>query len=177
MVFVNVSPSKSLMRFQRKGKLSHRYIGPIELTDRVGTIAYWIAQPSNLSSIHNVFHISMLHKYEPDPLHILDYEPIDLTDLTYVQRLVRILDRMEQVLRTKTIPLIKCYGITIPLRRYLEASIFSSCCHDPLLIILQIKIFASAIVAKEKRNGVYFRVWQIMHKSIAYATSGHIWDK
>ena len=57
------SPMKSVMRFGRKGKLSPRFVGPFEILERVGTLAYKVALPPSLSKIHNVFHISTLRKY------------------------------------------------------------------------------------------------------------------
>ena len=63
-VFLKVSPSKGVMRFRKKGKLSQRYIGPFEILDRVGNVSYRLALalPPVLSHIHNVFHISVLRK-------------------------------------------------------------------------------------------------------------------
>ena len=49
-----------------------RYIEPFEILKRVGTVAYRLALPSSLSSVHKVFHISMLRKYTPDPAHVVD---------------------------------------------------------------------------------------------------------
>ena len=107
-VFLKVSPSKGIVRFGKKGKLSPRYIGPFEILDRVGAVAYRLALPPNLSNVHNVFHVSMLRRYISDPSHILAYEPLDVReDLTYVEQPVQILDRRDQVLRTKVIPLVK----------------------------------------------------------------------
>lgn len=60
------APSKSIMPFGRKGKLNPQYMGPFEILDGVGTVAYRITLSSNLSLIHNVFHILMLHKYDSD---------------------------------------------------------------------------------------------------------------
>ena len=58
--------------------------------------------------MHNVFHVSILRKYEPDKSHILDHEVIEVDDqVSYVERPIRIEDRREQVLRNKTIPLVK----------------------------------------------------------------------
>ena len=58
--------------------------------------------------IHNVFHVSMLRKYIADPSHVLQEQPINLTrDLTYEEEPVQILERKEQMLRKKTIPLVK----------------------------------------------------------------------
>ncbi|KAL6316117.1 hypothetical protein AAG906_015947 [Vitis piasezkii] len=44
-VFLKVSPMKSVMRFGRKGKLSPRFVGPFEILERVGTLAYKVALP------------------------------------------------------------------------------------------------------------------------------------
>ena len=94
--------------FSKKGKLSPRYIGPFEILNRIGATAYCLDLPPNLSRLHNVFHVSMLKKYLPDPSHVLSVEPVDLRkDLSYVKAPVRILDRKDQFLRTKTIPLVK----------------------------------------------------------------------
>uniref|UniRef100_A0A2N9IM06 CCHC-type domain-containing protein n=1 Tax=Fagus sylvatica TaxID=28930 RepID=A0A2N9IM06_FAGSY len=66
------------------GKLSPRYVGPFEILERVGPVAYKLALPPALSGIHNVFHISMLRRYVSDPSHILSYEPLQVQeDLSY----------------------------------------------------------------------------------------------
>uniref|UniRef100_A0A2N9EG40 Reverse transcriptase domain-containing protein n=1 Tax=Fagus sylvatica TaxID=28930 RepID=A0A2N9EG40_FAGSY len=108
MVFVRVAPMKGVMRFGRKGKLSPRYVGPFEILERVGLVAYKLALPPALSGIHNVFHISMLRRYVSDPTHILSYEPLQVQDdLSYEEMPMKILDRKDQVLRNKTIRLVK----------------------------------------------------------------------
>ena len=58
-VFLWVAPMKGVMRFGKNGKLSPRFVGPFEVLERVGEVAYRIALPSALSGIHNVFHESM----------------------------------------------------------------------------------------------------------------------
>ena len=70
-VYLKVSPTKEVMRFGKSSKLSPRYLGPYEVLDRVGLLAYWLALPLALSRIHNVFHVSQLRKYVSDPSHIL----------------------------------------------------------------------------------------------------------
>ena len=71
-------------------------------------MAYRLALPPNLSQIHNVFHVSMLRKYEPDPTHVLRYEEIDVDDkVSYIERPIRVEDRKDRVLRNKTIPIVK----------------------------------------------------------------------
>ncbi|GKV48019.1 hypothetical protein SLEP1_g54860 [Rubroshorea leprosula] len=86
-VFLKVSPTKGVYRFGLKGKLSLRYIGPFEILERVGEVAYRIALPPELSNVHNVFHVSVLRKYEPDPSHVINYEPLELKeDLNYTEQ-------------------------------------------------------------------------------------------
>ena len=72
-VFFKVMPKRRVVRFGKKGKLSLRYIGSFEVLERVGTVAYRLALPPILSSVHAVFHVSMLQKYTPDPTHVVDW--------------------------------------------------------------------------------------------------------
>lgn len=96
------------MRFGKKGKLSPRSIGLFEILDRVGTVTYRLALPPQLSLIQYVFHVLMLRKYKPDPSHILAYEALELReDMSYMEQPIQILDPKEQVLRKKTIPIVK----------------------------------------------------------------------
>ncbi|GKV43664.1 hypothetical protein SLEP1_g50928 [Rubroshorea leprosula] len=107
-VFLKVSPTKGVYRFGLKGKLSPRYIGPFEILERVGEVAYRIALPPELSNVHNVFHVSVLRKYESDPSHVINFEPLELKeDLSYTEQPIQILDRKEKVLRNKTVSLVK----------------------------------------------------------------------
>ena len=71
-VFLRVMPKRGVARFGKPGKLSPRFIGPFEILKRVGTVAYQLALPPSLSSVHEVFHVSMLWKYTPDPTHVVD---------------------------------------------------------------------------------------------------------
>ena len=83
-VFLKVSPWKGVLRFGRRGKLRPRYIGPCEIIARVGPVAYKLDLPPELFKVHNVFHVSMLRKYIPDPSHVLRDQPVELKDnLTY----------------------------------------------------------------------------------------------
>ncbi|XP_073035396.1 uncharacterized protein [Primulina eburnea] len=107
-VFLKVSPFCGTVRFGMKGKLAPRYVGPYEILQRVGTLAYRLALPPSLSGIHDVFHVSMLRKYEPDPSHVLDISEVQLdSDVSYVERPVCILDQSERKLRNKLIPMVK----------------------------------------------------------------------
>ena len=65
-------PKRGVIRFRKQGKLAPRYIGPFEILERVGTVAYRLALPPSLSDVHEVFHVSMLWKYTPDPAYVVD---------------------------------------------------------------------------------------------------------
>ena len=91
-VFLKVSPWKKVMRFGKKGKLSPRFIGPNEVIEKVGPVAYRLALPPELENIHSVFHVSMLRRYRSDPSHVVSSETIVLrSDLTYEEEPVEIL--------------------------------------------------------------------------------------
>ncbi|MGV7959407.1 hypothetical protein PJP14_29320, partial [Mycobacterium kansasii] len=79
-MFLKVSPMKGVMRFGKKGKLAPRYIGPFEILQRVGLVAYRLALPPQLFGAHDIFHVSMLRKYERDASHIIDLEPLEIRE-------------------------------------------------------------------------------------------------
>ena len=107
-VFLKVMPKRGVIRFGKRGKLWPRYIGPFEVLERAGAVAYRLALPPSLSSVHEVFHVSMLRKYTPDPTHIVDWgELVVDADRTFEERLVCIMDSREQVLRGKTVRIVK----------------------------------------------------------------------
>ena len=107
-VFLKVSPWKKVIRFGKKGKLSPRFIGPYEVIEQVGPVAYRLALPSELERIHNVFHVSMLRRYKSNPSHVVSSEIIELRlDLTYEEDPVEILAPEVKELRKKRIPLVK----------------------------------------------------------------------
>ena len=107
-VFLKVMPKRGVIRFGKRGKLSPRYIGSFEVVKRVGIVAYWLALPPSLSSVHDVFHVSMLWKYTIDQTHIVDWgELVVDTDGTFEEGPMRIMDCRDQVLRRKTVRLVK----------------------------------------------------------------------
>ena len=71
-VFLKVMPKRGVVKFDKRGKLSPRYIGPFKVFERVGTVAYLLALPKSLLSVHAVFHVSMLRKYTLDPNHVVE---------------------------------------------------------------------------------------------------------
>ena len=107
-VFLKTSLVRGITRFCKKGKLGPRYIGPFEILDKVGKVAYRLAFPPATAAVHDVFHVSMLRKYIADPVHILTYQEMEITkDLNHKVQPEKILDCSEKQLRNKKIPLVK----------------------------------------------------------------------
>ncbi|XP_074289502.1 uncharacterized protein LOC141614654 [Silene latifolia] len=93
-VLLKVSPIKGVMRFGKRGKLSRKYIGPYEILDRVGEVAYRLALPPFLARVHNAFHVSQLRKYVSDPTHVLTPDTVEMDEnLSYVEVAKEILNR------------------------------------------------------------------------------------
>ncbi|GJY45889.1 hypothetical protein Tco_0458442 [Tanacetum coccineum] len=69
---LKVSPWKGVVRFGKKGKLAPRFVGPFEILERIGHMAYRLRLPKELSSVHDTFHVSNLKKCLADAnLHVL----------------------------------------------------------------------------------------------------------
>ncbi|WMV37146.1 hypothetical protein MTR67_030531 [Solanum verrucosum] len=99
---------KGVMRFGKKGKLSPRYIGPYRIAKKIGKVAYELELPQGLTTVHSVFHVSMLKKCMGDPLLIIPTEDIGIKDSLYYEEIpVQILDRQVHKLRTKEVASIK----------------------------------------------------------------------
>ena len=75
-VFLKVTPTTGVGRAIKLKKLSSRFIGPFQILKQIGHVAYQIALPLHLSNLHDVFHVSQLRKYQPDPTHFLELESI-----------------------------------------------------------------------------------------------------
>jgi len=75
---------------------------------KIGPVVYRLALPPILQDIHDVFHISQLRRYIPDPEHVISYEPLQLKEnLTYMEEPIQIIDRKDRVLCNRVIPFVK----------------------------------------------------------------------
>ena len=86
-------PKKGVVRFGKRRKLSMRFIGPFEILERLGTVAYRLALPPSMSGVHEVFYVSMLWRYTPDSAHVVDWGEIEVDmDETFEEGPVCIMD-------------------------------------------------------------------------------------
>ncbi|GJU83568.1 putative reverse transcriptase domain-containing protein [Tanacetum coccineum] len=107
-VMLKVAPWKGVMRFGKRGKLNPRYIGPFQIIERIGPVAYRLELPQELSRVHNVFHICNLKKCLSDDTLVISLEEIQLDDkLNFVEEPVEIMDREVKQLKRSRIPIIK----------------------------------------------------------------------
>ena len=79
-VFLRVTRTIGVGRALRSRKLSPKFLGPYQITRRIGPVAYKIALPPQLANLHLVFHVSQLRKYMFDPAHVLEAEDIQIRE-------------------------------------------------------------------------------------------------
>jgi hypothetical protein len=107
-VYLKVSPTKGVQRFGIKGKLASRYIGPYEIIEICGPVAYQLELPPHMSAVHDVFHVSQLRKCVRLPTEVLPEPEIGIEpDLSYQQHPVKVLDQKERSTRAKSIRMYK----------------------------------------------------------------------
>ncbi|GJV04313.1 putative reverse transcriptase domain-containing protein [Tanacetum coccineum] len=107
-VVLKVSPWKEVVRFGKRGKLNPRYVGPFKVLEKVGSIAYKLELPQELSRVYNTFHVSNLKKcYSDEPLAVM-LEGLHVDDkLHFVKEPVEIMDREVKQLKQSRIPIVK----------------------------------------------------------------------
>jgi hypothetical protein len=71
-VFLWVKPHKSSIKFGKGDKISPRFMGPFEIVEKKGPVAYRLALPDSLRRIHDVFHVYVLKHYISDPTHVIE---------------------------------------------------------------------------------------------------------
>ncbi|KAI3773631.1 hypothetical protein L1987_48161 [Smallanthus sonchifolius] len=107
-VLLKVSPLKGVVRFGKKGKLAPRFVGPFEILERIGPVAYRLKLPTKLCNVHDVFHVSNLKRcLADDTLQVpLDDVRID-NSMHFVEKPVEIMDREVKQLKRIRIPIVK----------------------------------------------------------------------
>jgi hypothetical protein len=107
-VYLKVSPTKGVQRFGIKGMLAPLYIGPYEIIEACGPVAYKLKLPPKMSNIHNVFHVSQLKKCIRLPTEFLIESEMEIEpDLSYQEHPSKILDCKERSTHAKTIKMYK----------------------------------------------------------------------
>ncbi|KAD4385853.1 hypothetical protein E3N88_26022 [Mikania micrantha] len=107
-VMLKVSPWKGVVRFGKKGKLAPRYVGPFEILDRIGPVAYKLQLPQELSGVHDTFHVSNLKKCLSDETMIIPLNEVRLDDkLHFIEEPIEIMDREMKTLKRSRIPIVK----------------------------------------------------------------------
>jgi hypothetical protein len=107
-VYLKVSPTKGVQRFRIKGKLAPYYIGPYEIIEACGPMAYKLELPPKMSAIHNVFHVSQLKKCVRLSTEIIAEPELEIEpDLSYQEYPSKILDCKERSTRAKSIKMYK----------------------------------------------------------------------
>jgi hypothetical protein len=99
-VFLRVKPHKSSIKFGKGAKLSPRFLGPLEIMERKGPVAYRLALPDSLMLMHDVFNVSILRHYVCDPTHVIDMSTLQVSDqgVLMVEPICILKHRIRQIL-------------------------------------------------------------------------------
>ncbi|GJS23546.1 putative reverse transcriptase domain-containing protein [Tanacetum coccineum] len=107
-VLVKMSPWKGVIRFSKWGKLKPLYIGPFKILAKVGTAAYRLELPEQLSRVHSTFHVSNLNKCLSNETLAIPLDEIQIDDkLYFVEEPVKIIDREVKRLKQSRILIVK----------------------------------------------------------------------
>ncbi|GKB33953.1 putative reverse transcriptase domain-containing protein, partial [Tanacetum coccineum] len=105
---LKVSPWKGVVRFRKKGKLAPRFVGPFEIIEKIGPVAYRLDLPGELNGVHDMFHMSNLKKCLADPILKVPLDEIQVdAKLNFVEELVEILEREFKKLKRGRIAIVK----------------------------------------------------------------------
>ncbi|GKE67546.1 putative reverse transcriptase domain-containing protein [Tanacetum coccineum] len=107
-VMLKVSPWKGVVHFVKREKLNPKYVGPFKVLEKVGSVAYKLELPEELSRVHNTFHVSNLKKCYADKPLAVPLDGLHFDDkLQFVKEPVEIMDREVKRLKRSRIPIIK----------------------------------------------------------------------
>jgi hypothetical protein len=107
-VYLKVSPTKGVQRFGSKGNLAPRYIGPYEIIETCGPVAYQLKLPPHMSAVDDVFHVSQLRKCVRLPTEVLPEPELEIElDLSYQEHPIKVLDQKERSTRARSIRMYK----------------------------------------------------------------------
>ena len=107
-VLLKVSPWKGIVRFVKRGKLGPRYIGPFEIIERIGPVAYRLKLSEELSGVHDVFHVSNLRKCLVDATHHVPMDEIRVDEqLKFVEKPIEVMDRKVRKLKKTWYAIVK----------------------------------------------------------------------
>jgi hypothetical protein len=107
-VYLRVSPMKGVKRFGVKGKLAPRYIGPLPILVKCGSMAYKLYLPPSLAGVHDIFHVLQLKKCLKAHVDVVLPEVTLLeADLSYPEHPIKVLDQKDRVTRHKIIKFFK----------------------------------------------------------------------
>ncbi|GJT65040.1 putative reverse transcriptase domain-containing protein [Tanacetum coccineum] len=107
-VMLKVSPWKVVIRFGKRGKPNPCYIGPFKIIAKVGTVAYRLELPEQLSRVHSTFHVLNLKKCMADENLVIPLDEIQVDDkLNFIEEPIEIMDREVKRLKQSHIPIVK----------------------------------------------------------------------
>nr|KYP36257.1 Retrotransposable element Tf2 [Cajanus cajan] len=107
-VFLKVTPTSRVGRALKARNLTPRFVGPYQIIQRVGPVAYRLAFPLSLSNLHDVFYVSQLRKYVHDPSHVVELDDVRVKEnLNFEKSPVAVVDHKLKELRGKSIALVK----------------------------------------------------------------------
>jgi hypothetical protein len=116
-VYLKVSPMRGLRRFNVRGKLAPRFIGPFKILENRGEVAYQLELSSQLSDVHDVFHVSQLNKCLQVPEEQLSMEDLDAKEDLIKSILSRFWKHQRGLRETRRSRCARCSGVTIPRKK------------------------------------------------------------
>ncbi|GJV80246.1 reverse transcriptase domain-containing protein [Tanacetum coccineum] len=109
-VLLKVSPWKGVVRFGKKGKLAPRFVGPFEIVEKVGLVAYRLRLPEEINGVHDTFHVSNLKKCLADPTLQVPLDEIQVdAKLNFMEEPVEILKKEFKKLKRSRIAIVKVW--------------------------------------------------------------------